>query len=206
MEIFLGKPNQAVVEWCKKNYPVGPTETPYVYFGSNGADHEHKMQITKLTGYFDDAEFMAIGEQHCINGDVIPNYAITYLSSDTGCTLTEIGYNAFYMQSVYSLSLRYVNLPTVLSVGGSAFSACSLNAEIHFPNAKYIGGYAFSDNEMSQNTVIDLPSVTTIDDYAFFKFNGTVDLSKNPNFTKANEQQYRNDWGMDEGTILFIDS
>ena len=25
MEIFLGKPNQAVVEWCKKNYPVGPT-------------------------------------------------------------------------------------------------------------------------------------------------------------------------------------
>ena len=25
MEIFLGKPNQAVVEWCKKNYPVKPT-------------------------------------------------------------------------------------------------------------------------------------------------------------------------------------
>ena len=121
MEIFLGKPNQAVVEWCKKNYPVGPTETPYVYCETeNGI---RKLQITETA----DRDSPPMAEpggdvfDNDIDGNPLGRMTVTSLSSDYGCDLRTLG-NLSY---AYSNKLTNVCLPTVTKIGSDTFTGCN---------------------------------------------------------------------------------
>src|SRR5574344_1672202 len=110
--VFSGEPPAHIKNWML-------THTPYVYFGSVDGTHQHRTNVTELTGSYNWDIEESTGSQTCLVGnESVSNNNITYLSGDAACKCTSVGYVAFYNCQ----SLTSVSLPAVTSVGSGAFS------------------------------------------------------------------------------------
>src|SRR5574344_1313142 len=101
--VFSGEPPAHIKNWML-------THTPYVYFGSVDGTHQHRTNVTELTGSYDWDNYENAGSQTCLVGnESVSNKDITYLSGDAACKCTSVGEWAFY----YCQSLTSVSLPVV---------------------------------------------------------------------------------------------
>lgn len=133
----LGYPTDKITRWIKEKLVF----SPYLYCKTVNGKHEHRLEVTQLSGekFIDNnGNYTNIGQQICkVDNEIIYNRDITSISSDAGCTCTELQSYAFY--GMTNMKLSSVSLPTVLSVGDSAFEQCTVVDQLNLPKAKYLG-------------------------------------------------------------------
>lgn len=197
-EIYLGKPSQKIIDWCKAKYPPASTPTP-LYFGSINGSHIHETNVSILTGYFDWDESIQTGKQLCLKGEAIDNAQITYLSGDNMCTCIEISYQCFAGSECNIVSAV---IPTVTKIRSEAFMANETLTYLELNNVNYIGSNAFSTTPINN---LNFPNITSIDNIEDQAFNGMNYLSSLhlEGLTVDQVQSKARDWQIPSGCTVY---